>query len=1137
MKKFLSLLMLLLLTMGAQASIIPDGQEFSAVGEQITTLEGLYEATGGLFILENYGNASDSKSAYYTQGETEIELSSTATAASVVKIDVTRSGEEGSYTYTATIQAYDGEYYQNPAYAGTSTYGDQTRITVGETAQSFDLTMANTTNNTFWFTATVGTTTLHLNVEGTNAKWFPYTDSSGRGNYSQQRIYKATTNAASNHIYSLTTYGEPSGVSYTLAGTAITSGGTAELLGLKAAEDLEVSGVPEGYTYTTTLTADTAFTVTFLRGIAVEDSLVGKVATFGEAVNTDAIEEGWYVLNNNQDGNWSYYAYYTDSKSPAVYGGTTGFFINSTSNFTSGDTVTEENKAYLFKVIPSADGLYYIQNANGNYFLQLHDNSKGNQATLQGAATGGYPYTISQQTTEAQYSVSCLPDNTPLMTNGGNNLNLVGWGTGASTANNASWKLYKVTLTGDSEPTPEPEPEPEPSTEGNTYTLQTYGAPADVTFTLGGQAISTTQSVTTTSTYTVSDLSVSDVEGYAATPTLTADTAFIVTFTRSTALSDSLVGRVATFSEAESTDSIEEGWYVLNNNQDGNWSYYAYYTDSKSPAVYGGTTGFFINPTSNFTTGTTVTEENKVYLFKVIPSADGQYFIQNANGNYFLQLHDNSQGNQTLQGATTDGYPYTISQQTTEAQYSISCMPDNTPLMTNGGQNMNLVGWGSGTSTANNASWKFYKVTLSDSSNVSADYTDLESAITSAEAYTSLIGSGLGQYADANDAFTTALAAAQAQVAKKDTETAGNYQTTIDSLTSALTTATGALTLNLPEKGRYLRITSKATSRNLAGGEAGATTANTVEGTGAETIWYYGENGLMNYNSGTYLDAMGKNASFTAKVPGIVADPYQTGYYGVYTTETSGSNPIVFIYNANTNGNLDRGSNSSADMSTNQYLTAEGYAWSLEYVDELPVTLSALGNEGKTYTTLYLPMAAQLPDDVKAYTVQAATGGSATENGEALIVEVEGNIPAETPVLLIGTGDADASINVTVSTESNLPPSAARAAETADNLLTGIDAASLVTATDYYLGQSGTTAGLFLATSTSSYLTSKAYLPVAKLTSASATGFAFTTTPTTGINTAVNLAADGKAYDLQGRRVVNAQKGLYIVNGKKVLVK
>ena len=41
----------------------------------------------------------------------------------------------------------------------------------------------------------------------------------------------------------------------------------------------------------------------------------------------------------------------------------------------------------------------------------------------------------------------------------------------------------------------------------------------------------------------------------------------------------------------------------------------------------------------------------------------------------------------------------------------------------------------------------------------------------------------------------------------------------------------------------------------------------------------------------------------------------------------------------------------------------------------------------------------------------------------------------------------------------------------------------------------------------------------------------------TGISTAKAVKADGQLYDLSGRRVVKAQKGLYIQNGKKVVVK
>ena len=42
---------------------------------------------------------------------------------------------------------------------------------------------------------------------------------------------------------------------------------------------------------------------------------------------------------------------------------------------------------------------------------------------------------------------------------------------------------------------------------------------------------------------------------------------------------------------------------------------------------------------------------------------------------------------------------------------------------------------------------------------------------------------------------------------------------------------------------------------------------------------------------------------------------------------------------------------------------------------------------------------------------------------------------------------------------------------------------------------------------------------------------------TTGIDAIRKDAEDGKVYDLNGRQVKNPRKGVYIINGKKVLVK
>ena len=61
----------------------------------------------------------------------------------------------------------------------------------------------------------------------------------------------------------------------------------------------------------------------------------------------------------------------------------------------------------------------------------------------------------------------------------------------------------------------------------------------------------------------------------------------------------------------------------------------------------------------------------------------------------------------------------------------------------------------------------------------------------------------------------------------------------------------------------------------------------------------------------------------------------------------------------------------------------------------------------------------------------------------------------------------------------------------------------------------------------------RAYIPAA--TAAGVRALLFDNT-TTGVNAATLNNASQKVFDLQGRRVQKAQKGLYIVNGKKVVL-
>jgi hypothetical protein len=67
----------------------------------------------------------------------------------------------------------------------------------------------------------------------------------------------------------------------------------------------------------------------------------------------------------------------------------------------------------------------------------------------------------------------------------------------------------------------------------------------------------------------------------------------------------------------------------------------------------------------------------------------------------------------------------------------------------------------------------------------------------------------------------------------------------------------------------------------------------------------------------------------------------------------------------------------------------------------------------------------------------------------------------------------------------------------------------------------------------------KAYLAVPKAAGARIQGFSFDGGTITGINnfTPAFTQGEGVIFDLQGRSVANPAKGLYIKNGKKVVVK
>ena len=154
-----------------------------------------------------------------------------------------------------------------------------------------------------------------------------------------------------------------------------------------------------------------------------------------------------------------------------------------------------------------------------------------------------------------------------------------------------------------------------------------------------------------------------------------------------------------------------------------------------------------------------------------------------------------------------------------------------------------------------------------------------------------------------------------------------------------------------------------------------------------------------------------------------------------------------------------------------------------------------------------------------AYIVSEASISAGTAKLEAV-----NELPAGEGVILKGTPGAAYSIPVV----ANASP--------VTNLLKGAVEAYDCAANEVYILKNGE---LHLVTEASTVPAGKAYLPADNVAAAPALMFVFADDmQTTGINAVKGegFTVNGY-YDLQGRKVANPTKGMYIVNGKKVIVK
>lgn len=283
-------------------------------------------------------------------------------------------------------------------------------------------------------------------------------------------------------------------------------------------------------------------------------------------------------------------------------------------------------------------------------------------------------------------------------------------------------------------------------------------------------------------------------------------------------------------------------------------------------------------------------------------------------------------------------------------------------------------------------------------------------------------------------------------------------------------------------------------------------------------------------NSGTYLTWRGSaTGDCTNGNKG-----YTASYNADYNTFTVAANPNVF-------GCLSFGAKCDHDTYTQSYyiITATGSfqkAGFNDYYDEN--NSSAFTFEEVTYpntitfhdaqningvshiATFSAPFATIIPTGVKAYYVSA-------KGAEATMTAIDAQaIPANQGVILTSeSGDAATMVPAAGETAAAITGNQLGHSAGADKTLTAGE--------DYILGK-GTEGTAFYPCQAGSLPINKAYL-LGNGESAIVMNFG---NAVTGINTiAAPASAKAPIFDLSGRRVVKATKGLYIQNGKKVIVK
>ncbi len=317
-----------------------------------------------------------------------------------------------------------------------------------------------------------------------------------------------------------------------------------------------------------------------------------------------------------------------------------------------------------------------------------------------------------------------------------------------------------------------------------------------------------------------------------------------------------------------------------------------------------------------------------------------------------------------------------------------------------------------------------------------------------------------------------------------------------------------------------------------------------VSNSGKYLLWFCDSNNAINQSG--YSDEYSTDNNWTLERAvvenkgsgSILTGTTNADFVGRFQIKAKGKNGNNWYLNARYANNTDDAtfiSQYAGDKffdnnwnSDNHYRT---YTYTFEEVDYANIVnfkdASSL-ETGKNIATFSAPFPTVVPENTTAYTVETTSGTNVTKVALQEAVTAGNAIPANQGVILIGTATG----NVTM-----LPRTTEAITDIANNGLshTAGAAVDVNDGNSYVLANKSSEGWAFYkvsTTATSQLPMNKAYL---HLTAAPET-IRFDFGNATGIDAiGTDNKAESKIYDLSGRAVKTMSKGLYIVDGKKVI--